>query len=452
MNTNNKKKQVSLAGAAGTTKKRKKRPIGKIIGVIFLLAFFLTVGILGYQIMGREKGPSLTAEEMVEYTVTPDKIKDKVSYFALGVVGLNKTECLDMVAVMCYNRQTKDVSVIQIPVSTYIGKDNGFATTLFGEVWGKPQPEVFCSVCRVRVYADQVQEDKHTVCGNKLENKTGSSFGDLIRVFNDQYGLPIDNYLVITRNGLVKLVDELGGLDLTLSAKATLNGKNFDAGDHTLTGTQAVEYAVSYNYKNNPKTDLERMGRQRAFFAALWQRLSACEMEDLYYVDRNTGSTKGMIGRLMNGSDPIRFNTTSFGKARLLSISDTAANKLKLSDAMAQFIYRITRTPLNQVSFSVLPGESVKSGTTTVYSVNKAKVIELLNRVMNPFGLALDETTVKAPQLQDTPSDNDATTVTLDTAAPSQSGFISTTTTTTTTATTETTTTTTAITTATETE
>ena len=67
MNTNNKKKQVSLAGAAGTTKKRKKRPIGKIIGVIFLLAFFLTVGILGYQIMGREKGPSLTAEEIHGY-------------------------------------------------------------------------------------------------------------------------------------------------------------------------------------------------------------------------------------------------------------------------------------------------------------------------------------------------------------------------------------------------
>lgn len=452
MNTKNKKKQVSLAGAAGTTARRKKRPVGKIIAVVLLLAFLLTVGILGYQIMGHEKGPSLSAEEMVEYTVTPNNIKDKVSYFALGVTGTNKTDCLDMVAVMCYNRQTKDVSVVQIPVSTYIGKDNGFATSQIGEVWGKPQPEVFCSVCRVRVYADEVKEDKHTVCGNKLENKTGSSFGDLIRVFNDQYGLPIDNYLVVPRNGLVKLVDELGGLDLTLGSKATLNGKSFDAGDHTLTGVQAVEYAITYNYKNNPKTDLERMERQRAFFAALWQRLSACDMEDLYYVDKNTGSTKGMIGRLMNGSDPIRFNTTSFGKARLLAVSDSAANKLKLSDAMAQFIYRITRTPLNQVSFSVLPGESVKSGTATVYSVNKAKVIELLNRVMNPYGLALDDTTVKVPQLKEKPADNDATTVTLESAAPSQSGFISTTTTTTTTTATETTTTTTATTTATETE
>ncbi len=442
MSTNNKKKQVSLAGAAGTSKK-KKRPVGKIVGVSFLLVVLLAVGILGYQILGREKGPSLTAEEMVEYTVTPDDIKGKVSYFALGVTGVNKTDCLDMVAVLCYNRQTKDVSVIQIPVATYIGKDTGFATSIIGEVWGKPQPEVFCTSCRVRVYADEVKENKHTVCGNKLENKTGSSFGDLIRVFNDQYGLPIDNYLVIPRNGLAKLVDELGGLDLTLTAKATLNGKSFAAGDHTLTGAQAVEYAVGYNYKNNPKTDLERMERQRAFFAALWQRLSACEMEDLYYVDKNTGSTKGMIGRLMNGSDPIRFNTTSFGKARLLGVSDTAANKLKLSDAMAQFIYRITRTPLNQVTFSVLPGESVKSGTATVYSVNKAKVIELLNNVLNPYGLTLDENTVKAPQLKEKPTDNDATTVTLEAAAPSQSGFISTTTASTTTTTTiETTTTT----------
>ncbi|MBR5524573.1 MAG: LCP family protein, partial [Clostridia bacterium] len=325
------------------------------------------------------------------------------------------------------------------------GKDTGFATTTVGQVWANPQPEVFCSRCRVRVTAGEVKDNKHTVCGEKLENKVGSSFNDLIRVFNDQYGLPIDNYLVIPRDGLVQLVDELSGLDINLNAKATLNGKSFSAGVQTLTGAQAVEYATTYNYKDSPKTDLERMARQREFFSALLQRLAACDMEDLYYVDKNTGSTKGMIGRLMNGADPVRFNTTSFGKARLLNVSDAAANKMKLSEAMARFIYAVSRVPLDKISFSVLPGESIKSGTATVYSIHKTKVIELLNAQMNPYGLTLDESTVTAPQLAQKATESDTTTVTLESAAPVQSGTITTTTvaTTTTTVATETDTTTT---------
>ena len=138
----------------------------------------------------------------------------------------------------------------------------------------------------------------------------------------------------------------------------------------------------------------------------------------------------------MNGQNPIRFNATSFGKARLLNISDNASNRLKLSDAMARFFVQISRVPLDKVTFSILPGEAVKSGTATVYSVNKAKTIELLNAQMNPYGLTLDDTTVAVPQLKDKPADSDASTATLDTVAQPQSGTVTTTTKATTTTTT----------------
>ena len=39
----------------------------------------------------------MTAREMVGYTVTPDDISDKVSYFALGIGGEKATNRMDMV-------------------------------------------------------------------------------------------------------------------------------------------------------------------------------------------------------------------------------------------------------------------------------------------------------------------------------------------------------------------
>ena len=437
MSQNNGQKQVSLAGAAGNVKpKRKRKSPWKAIGMVALLVVLLAAGVLAYQLFGGPDGPSLSAQEMVEYTVTPDGMSDSVSYFVLGVTGENPTDCLDMVAVMSYNRKSGSISVLQVPVSTYIGKDTGFAVNTVGNVWGSPQPEVFCSSCRVRVTAGEVEDNKHTVCGAKLENRTGSAYGDLIRVFNDQYGLPIDNFLVIPRAGLAQLVDALGGLDIKLTAKATLAGKSYAAGVQTLSGTEAVAYVTTHGYKNTPTSDRDRMLRQREFFAALLQRLSACSLEDLYHVDKQSGATRGILGILMNGQNPIRFNATSFGKARLLNISDNASNRLKLSDAMARFFVQISRVPLDKVTFSILPGEAVKSGTATVYSVNKAKTIELLNAQMNPYGLTLDDTTVAVPQLKDKPADSDASTATLDTVAQPQSGTVTTTTKATTTTTT----------------
>ncbi len=438
---NNKKgqKQISLAGVAKTSAshaekpKKKKKPVrlGCALSVLLVLAILVTGGFL---LFNQEEGPSLTAREMVEYTVTPDNISGKVSYFALGVTGEEATDRMDMTAVMCYDRKNKAISVVQMPVATYIGKDTGFAVSTLGDVWGKPQPELFCPTCRSRVKADEISENTHTTCGVKLETRTGSAYGDLIRVFNQQYGLPIDNYLVISRKGLALMIDLLGGMDIKLERKTTLAGKSYDKGVQTLSGEAAVYYATEYDYDGTPGSDVKRMQRQRVLFAGLLQRLGACDMDALYR--SASGAISGVFGELMLSADPVRFNTTSFGKARLLDISEHSAEGMKLSKAIAQFAYQISRIPLEQVTFSVLPGESMKSGTARVYSVNRAQVIELLNAQMNPYELPLDAATVTAPQLKDAPAKSDATTVSLDTLVQPQSGTITTTTVATTTTTT----------------
>lgn len=430
---NNGQKQVSLAGAAGNpvakakTGKKKKVSRKAVIAIVACLAVVLTA-VLVVIIANDDDKPALTAREMVTYTVTPDNISNNVSYYLLGVTGKTTTDRLDMVAVMCYNRKKDTVSVLQMPVSTYVSKEAGYAVNALGDVWGNPQPVPFCSAHRTELTADLIVDGTHKDCGAKVEYRTGSSTEDMIRVINEQYGLPVDNYLFIPRDGLVQLIDALGGVDVKLDKKLTLAGTTYEAGVQTLTGQAAATYAVEYNYTGTAASDRERMLRQRQVFTALLQRIGGSKLADLYSVDKNTGSTKGAVGQLMLSANPIRFNTTSFGKERLLNISEAAANKMKLSEAMARFLYELGQVPLNQITCSILPGEKATSGSAAVYSVNRAQTLELLNAQMNPYGLTLDDTTVKLPQLLKKQNTTDTATATLDGYAQEQKGTVTTTT------------------------
>jgi len=427
--SNNGQKQVSLAGAAGNPKKKKKKAFSwKPVAVVAALAVIVLVVVLLVGQLGGSDGPVLSAREMVTYTVTPDNISNNVSYYLLGITGSKTTDRLDMVAVMCYNRKKDSISVLQLPVSTYVSKEAGYAVNALGDVWANPQPVPFCSAHRTELTADNMVDGTHKDCGAKVEYRIGSSTEDMIRVINQQYGLPIDNYLLIPRAGLVQLIDALGGVDIKLDKKTTLSGTTYEAGVRTLHGQAAVTYAVEYNFTGTVASDRERMLRQRQVFAALLQRIGGGKLADLYDVDKNTGSTKGAIGQLMLSANPIRFNTTSFGKMRLLNISETAANKMKLSDAMARFLYEIGQVPLSQVTCSILPGESATSGSATVYSVNRVQTIELLKAQMNPYSLTLDDTTVKVPQLLVKQGAADTATATLDKYAQEQTGTVTTTT------------------------
>lgn len=422
MKNNTSPKQVSLAGAAqnkAAPQKTKSKRTRHIVWLSLLAAVVLAVAVSTIY-KNVTKGPSLTAREMVSYTVTPDSIAGKVSYFALGVLGENPTDRLDMVAVLCLDRKANTVSVVQVPVATYIGTDRGFAVSAIGDVWGHPQDIVWCDSCRCAVSSNQMENGKHTNCGSKLSTRKGSAFGDLCRVFNSQYGLPIDNYLVIPREGFIQLVDAVGGVDVNLDKNMTLGDVAYKAGVQLLSGKGAADYALMHEYKNTPATDRTRMLRQRQVFSALLERLSRYKVNELYYVDRNTGSTKGPIGQLMIGANPVRFDSSSFGKARLADCSEGAAADKKASRALAEFVAELADIPQNKVTFSILPGESVKSGAATVWSVNRAEVIKLLGEQMNPYGLTLDDKTVTAPQLKDKAASSDASTITLDQVAVSQ--------------------------------
>ncbi|MBQ3202596.1 MAG: LCP family protein [Clostridia bacterium] len=418
------KNQVSLAGVAKAPEKKENREKKRFspwkwMVALAIVAVLLVVGILLFRLWDdtQEEKPALTAREMVAYTSTPDKLAGDVSYYLMGVTGAEVGDPMDMLAVMCFDRKADAVSVVQIPVDTYIDKDLGFAVDTIGNVWHNPQPQIACSSCRELVLEKDRDGQVHAACGAELEEWVGSPVNDLARVINVQYGLPVDNYFILSREGLVKLIDGLNGVRVELKEATTLAETPYDRGVQVLDGQAAVDYAVTYNYRNSPDSDRERMGRQRQVLAALWESIAACSKKDLYYEDE-MGATKGVLGRLMLGSDPVRFNTTSFGRARMLGKTDKEAENIGTYDAIAEFAMQLADIPLEKVTFSILPGETEKMGTTKVYSVNRAQLIALLNEQMNPYDLPVDEDTVAAPQLTEVVNEVDLVTVTLDTVLP----------------------------------
>lgn len=434
MNQNKRQKQVSLAGVAegkkakgsNHSKQKEKKPFPwewLVVAVVPLIAILSVLGFL-YVIgtFDSDDERSLTGEQMVPYTVTAENMKDNVSYFALGITGEVASDRMDAVAVMCYDRKNGTISVVQMPVTTYLGKDTDFAVKTLGDVWGNPQPVPFCSSHKTKLTEEEIENNTHVDCGAVVELRKGSSFGDLTRVFNEQYGLPIDNYFVIPRNGLVQLIDELGGVDIKLSQRTTLDGETYGKGIQTLPGKAAVTYMTTYNYKGTAESDRTRMLRQRAVFSAVLQRISECRFDELYQVVDE--ATTGIFGRLMIGEYPIRFDSTSFSKGRMLGMSKEDAGEMKDSEAIAQFFYLISKVPQEHITCSILPGESTTSGSTKVYSVNRKQTITLLNEQMNPYGLDLNEETVTVQQAVLRADKADLETATLASVAQPQTGRI----------------------------
>lgn len=427
--------QVSLAGAAmggNTAKRHKKKKSARFPRrLVWVIIIVVVLAIVGWLIVKPflHRGPSLTAREMVEYTYTPDDICEKVSYYLLGITADDPTARMEMVAVLCVDRKKDTTSLLQIPVATSLGKDTGFDAAVIGDIWGHPKAALWCPTCRCRVAAEDAQDNKHVKCGTALEKRTGSSYTNLIEAINKQYGLPIDNYLVVPRAGLATLIDAVGGVDVALSAKMSYNAIDYEKGTRTLSGEAAVYYITQYNYNGTPASDRDRMMRQRQVLAALVSRLSRYKVAEMY----NTDPAKmDVFSNVMLGRNPIRMDTTSFGKARLMgSAHDGSADNVKFIRALAEFTHELCKIPLTDMTCSILPGTAIKDGANTVYAVNKSQTVALLNEQMNPRGLTLDEETIGVEQIGKNPAKADLAIATLDTVAVEQTEPTTATTTTT---------------------
>lgn len=175
---------------------------------------------------GEERSLSLTASQ----PAAPGEDDGRLNVLICGV---DDTRYLtDVILLASLGEETGEVSVLQIPRDTYVGTDlvpTGKINALYGQKDGGIQ-------------ALEAQVEELT-------------------------GLSVDRYVTVTLEGVRAIVDDLGGIPMTLAEPIDyLPGKSLSAGEHLLTGEQA-EWLIRYR-EGYATGDIGRMETQKEFLAA----------------------------------------------------------------------------------------------------------------------------------------------------------------------------------------
>ena len=231
---------------------KKTHPILKGILKFFLILIILVVlfigGFIGYSTFKNGWGIKGIIKTAVGSEVkTPEELGE-FRTLILGVSEDISTPLTDTIMIASYNPSTQKATLLSIPRDTYVGKNKSRANSY-----------------------DKI---------NAIYQKDGAE-GTLERV-NDLTGLDIKNYVVISNNALIELVDEIGGVefDVPMDMKYTSENQglyiNLKKGLQKLDGKQA-EGLVRFRKSNNNKTysaeygndDFGRMRTQREFIKAV---------------------------------------------------------------------------------------------------------------------------------------------------------------------------------------
>ncbi|CAN5368605.1 hypothetical protein BH09CHL1_BH09CHL1_14650 [soil metagenome] len=85
-------------------------------------------------------------------------------------------------------------------------------------------------------------------------------------------GITIDNYALIDFNGIISLVDAMGGVTVEIDESFYLLGTTFEPGTRTLTGLEALRYS---RFRGGADGDFGRIRRQQQVLRALIEQASA---------------------------------------------------------------------------------------------------------------------------------------------------------------------------------
>lgn len=121
----------------------------------------------------------------------------------------------------------------------------------------------------------------HTILHKKYIHSVRDSFSEqmlnsmgITNVINTGYDLDIQNYITISFDDLVNVIDEIGGVTVFISEEEAAyyreNGMpDIQAGDVTLTGSQALAHARNRTLGN----DFERTRRQRSVMYGIYRKI-----------------------------------------------------------------------------------------------------------------------------------------------------------------------------------
>lgn len=107
----------------------------------------------------------------------------------------------------------------------------------------------------------------------KLTDVFAGGADDLIRVIQENFGLPVNHYAAVSLGGFIEVVRTLGGVEICLDEPLDdwRAGADFEAGCHDMSAEEALAYVRS---RQGPRADFQRIDRQQQFLRATLEELT----------------------------------------------------------------------------------------------------------------------------------------------------------------------------------
>lgn len=320
------------------TNKRKKKKIGRKILLFVMLVILLAGGWFGYRIYKNGGGLSGFLATAVGHDENTKKNLKEIKVLILGVSTDLDAELTDTIMVASYNPNTQKANLLSIPRDTFTGKTPSKAT------------------------ASQKINSLYNI--KKTPEKT-------LEAVNEITGLDIQYYAVVKTEGLIKLVDAIGGVefnvpidmkyddptqDLHIDLKAGLQKLNGDKAEQLLRWRHS-------NYKNGVMTtypseygndDFGRMRTQRDFIVETIKQTA--KPENIF---------------------------------RIKQIIDIAHENIDTnipSSLMKDYVPYVVELNSEEIKTAALPGTTpnlTETNGVSIFVVNKKEAQELINSMFN---------------------------------------------------------------------
>lgn len=361
----------------GTMKKKKKRLSRAAIIIRCALAVLVVTVIVFLIVLGNFLYKAVFGEDIdknepitpTTYDVTPTENADKVAYYLVGILGEDEGDDTNMLSVVCHDKQSNKINVMQLPQDTFIEEGEDWAVDTLGEVFSNPKSLDWCEHCGKRLYAPDITEGEvaiHTACSMEVTKKKGSAIGGLVDFVNDQLALPVDGYFLFPPEAVAVAVDAVGGIDVDLGSYYTLAGTDYEAGVKTLPGDAVIDYLFDDN-----AAESTRLVRQREVFGALLTRMLRLEKEVLH---------EDVVEEVMDSAHAVR---TAYSEEEITTVITSMAGA------------GVTGTTV-----CILPGEDTYDGDgDSVFSAHKGELLSLVNASFNPYGVPVTQADLLIPEL-----------------------------------------------------
>lgn len=236
-------------------KEKTKTSLFEKIAITFLsLVIVASIALVGYvylmntSFLINKDSEEIGAGHLGEELATPKPIKKKcVNFLVCGIdyaEGSNRGKLTDMIMLVSFDIDARDINVLRIPRDSYIGSD--YPTGKINAIYG--------------------------------QRENGGIEG-LARRINSQMQLPIDHYITVNMDGFKHIVDAIGGVTVDVPKRIDLEGVVIEKGVQTLDGLKAERFVrVRKIYANG---DFGRIEMQNVFMKAMIEKIFSMEKSSI---------------------------------------------------------------------------------------------------------------------------------------------------------------------------